>query len=156
MQPLPRIFTPRLVLAPATPADSGDLAALETDPEVMRHLAGGDYLQPRGHEPEVLAARLRDRGDFIGWFALFDDGTINGLRQGEIGYRLHRSHWGHGYASEGVAALVDLAFTQRGFGLLRAEVATANTGSRRVLEKAGFQMASHTQNGELIYDRRPT
>ena len=37
---LPRLITPRLILEPATPADSADLAALETDPEVMRHLAG--------------------------------------------------------------------------------------------------------------------
>ena len=152
---LPRLITPRLILAPATPADSADLAALETDPEVMRHLAGGEYLQPRGHDPEVLAARLRNSGAFIGWFALFDDGPVHGHRQGEIGYRLHRAFWGQGYASEGVAALVDLAFTRLGFGLLRAEVATANSGSRRVLEKASFQLAGQTSKGEVIYDCRP-
>lgn len=153
---LPCLTTARMTLTPATPADSADLAALEDDAQVMRHLVGADYLQPRGHDAEVLAARLRDSGAFIGWFALFDDGQVNGLRQGEIGYRLHHAFWGQGYGTEGVATLVDLAFTRLGFDLLRAEVAAANTGSRRVLEKAGFKKAGHSQNGEVIYDRRPT
>lgn len=154
MYPLPQLTTARLTLIPVTPADEAELAGLETDPEVMRHLAGGDYLKPRGTEPEVLAARLRTDGAFIGWFALFDDGVVNGLRQGELGYRLHRAFWGQGLGSEGARALADQALTWLGFDLLRAEVATANTGSRRVLEKAGFSLAGPVCQDELAYERR--
>lgn len=151
---LPHLVTDRLTLTPVTPADHRDLAALEADPEVMRHLAGGDYLQPRGTEPEVLAARLRRGGRFIGWFAVFDDGLVQGARQGELGYRLHRAFWGQGYASEGALALADLALDALGFDLIRAEVAAGNTGSRRVLEKTGFRLAGSLAAGELAYERR--
>lgn len=154
MQPLHQLTTARLTLTPVTPADQSDLAALETDPEVMRHLASGDYLKPRGTEPEVLAARLRTDGTFIGWFALFDDGVVKGLHQGELGYRLHRAFWGLGLGSEGARALADQALTRLGFDLLRAEVAAANTESRRVLEKTGFVLVGPLNQGELVYERR--
>jgi RimJ/RimL family protein N-acetyltransferase len=77
--------TERLVLRRFTPADVGNLLALDGDPEVMR------YLEPRVKtraqiEAEVLplflgrhqpcpafgrwAADARDSGDFVGWFGL--------------------------------------------------------------------------------------
>jgi RimJ/RimL family protein N-acetyltransferase len=126
------------------------LIALEADTEVMRFLNGGepvpeaglsdaDFLTPRGEEPEVLAAELRESGTFIGWFALFDDGLVDGLRTAEIGYRLARSAWGQGYATEGVQALVGVALDRLGFDRVRAETMATNLASRRVLEKAGFR-----------------
>ncbi len=88
--------TIHLILRPVSPADRADLIALEADIEVMRYLIGGepvpesglldaDFLTPRGEEPEVLAAHHKDSRVFIGWFALFDDGLVDGLRTAEIG-----------------------------------------------------------------------
>lgn len=178
-QPYPsttRIHTPRLALRPVTPADRPALVALEADPEVMRFLNGGlpvpaagcpdaDYLTPRGTEPEVLVAHERSSGRFIGWFALFDDGRVDGLATAELGYRLLRAAWGQGFASEGVAALVADAFHQRGFGRVRAQTMAVNRASCRVLEKTGF-VCTHTvhppsldgvaggEHGERVYERR--
>ena len=146
------INTPRLHLRSVCPADRNDLIALEADAEVMRYLNGGQpvpeagltdagFLTPRGHEPEVLAAHHRESGRFIGWFALFDDGLVDGLRTAEVGYRLARQAWGKGYATEGVLALVETAFGALGFERVRAETMTVNLASRRVLEKAGFHAA---------------
>ena len=67
MTPDFRLVTARLTLRPVTPADRADLVALEAGPLVMRYLNGGapvpeaglpegDFLTPRGTEPEVLAA----------------------------------------------------------------------------------------------------
>ena len=178
MKPLhPRgLSTRRLDLRPTTPADHPQLVALEADPEVMRFLNGGqpvpeagcpdaDYLTPRGTEPEVLVAHERGTGRFIGWFAMFDDGWVDGLRTAETGYRLHRAAWGQGFATEGVAALVEQAFETLGFDRVQARTLAGNTGSRRVLEKAGFhhtgtvfpafvQALPGGQAGEVVYERR--
>jgi RimJ/RimL family protein N-acetyltransferase len=142
--------TAHLILRPVCPGDRADLVALEADVEVMRYLNGGqtalqadlpdaDYLTPRGDEPEVVIAHHRESGAFIGWFALFDDGLVDGLRTAEIGYRLVRSSWGKGYATEGVRALIEAAFDTLGLDRVRAETMTVNRASRRVLEKAGFR-----------------
>lgn len=173
----PRGFsTRRLDLRAVTSADRDHLVALEADPEVMRFLNGGlpvpeagcpdaDFLTPRGTEPEVLVAHERGTGRFIGWFALFDDGLVDGLRTAELGYRLHRAAWGQGFASEGVCALATHAFEDLGFGRIRAQTMAVNLASRRVLEKAGFchtdtvfptclQHLTGGEQGEVLYERR--
>ncbi|MBL9046216.1 MAG: GNAT family N-acetyltransferase [Tabrizicola sp.] len=143
------LTTPRLTLRPVTPADRLDLIALEADPLVMHYLNGGrptpeegltgdDYLTPRGSEPEVMAAHERATGQFIGWFAFFDDGMVDGTRTAELGYRLAREFWGKGYATEGVTVLIAQAFDHWGFGAVRANTMTVNAGSRRVMEKSGM------------------
>jgi RimJ/RimL family protein N-acetyltransferase len=170
--------TSHLILRPVSSSDRADLIALEADVEVMRYLNGGqtvpeaglldaDFLTPRGEEPEVLAAHHSQNGAFVGWFALFDDGLVDGLRTAEIGYRLVRSAWGKGYATEGVRALVDAAFDSLGFDRIRAETMTVNQASRRVLEKAGLRhiktsFPDHTppvpraERGDAIYEIRKT
>lgn len=164
----PTLHTARLVLTRVTPADRADLVALEADPEVMRFLNGGqpvpeagwpdaDFLTPRGTEPEVMAARLRATGEFVGWFALFDDGDLCGARTAEVGYRLRRACWGQGYATEGVQALLVEAFERQAFDTVRAQTMATNLGSRRVLEKLGFahvdtvfpDSLAHLAGGEL-------
>ncbi len=146
-----QLLTPRMTLRPVTPADRDDLVRLEADPEVMLYLNGGlmtpeqglsdvDYLTPRGTEPEVMAAHQRTTGEFLGWFALFDEGHIEGERTAELGYRLQRCAWGQGYATEGAHALVSHAFSV-GVTCVLAKTAVLNVASRRVLEKAGFHLA---------------
>jgi RimJ/RimL family protein N-acetyltransferase len=178
MRPDFRLNTSRLTLRPVRSADRADLIALETDAEVMRYLNGGqpvpdtgllnvDFLTPRGEEPEVLATHHKSSGVFIGWFALFDDGLVDGLRIVEIGYRLNRAAWGKGYATEGVRALIDAAFGPLGYDRVRAETMAVNQGSRRVMDKAGFRhiktvFPKHANPipgsalGEVIYEIRKT
>jgi len=170
--------TAHLTLRPVSPADRADLIALEADAEVMRYLNGGlpvpdtgyfdaDFLTPRGEEPEVLAAHHQSSGAFIGWFCLFDDGVVDGLRTAEIGYRLRRAAWGKGYATEGVRALIESAFNSLGFDRVRAETMTVNQASRRVMEKAGLRhintvfhnsasLIPGAEQGEVIYEIRKT
>jgi RimJ/RimL family protein N-acetyltransferase len=172
------LSTTRLTLRPVTGDDRANLIALEADAEVMRYLNGGqpvpeaglldaDFLTPRGDEPEVLAAHRCASGTFIGWFALFDDGVVDGLHTAEIGYRLCRAAWGNGYATEGVSALIEAAFDVMGFDRVRAETMAVNQASRRVMEKAGFRhvqtvFSKHNppipgaEQGEVIYEIRKT
>lgn len=176
MTPDFRLNTQRLTLRPVIPADRADLVALEADPEVMRYLnggrpvpeaglPGGDYLTPRGTEPEVMSAHDTATGRFVGWFAFFDDGLQDGLHCAEIGYRLTREGWSRGLATEGVRALIAQAFDHWGFDCIRAQTMTVNLGSRRVMEKAGMRHVATTfpafadviprsEEGEVIYEIR--
>ena len=57
----------------------------------------------------------------------------------EIGYWLGVKHWGKGYATEAVRALIDHAFTDLDCEALQSAARVTNPASRRVLEKCGFQ-----------------
>lgn len=142
--------TARLTLRPCHPSDCADFIALERDPEVMRYLNGGrrvdraqngpdtSFLMPDGTEPHLWTGRRTGSGDFVGWFCLWRDSEI----QAELGYRLQRSAWGQGLATEGASALVNWGFEGAGYEKIVSTTMTVNTGSRRVLEKLGF---SHTR-----------
>jgi len=134
-----------MTLSPCCPADAADFIGLELDPEVMRFLNGGAvdhdatdpaaFLMPRGTEPYVWTAR-RTAGDaFVGWFSLYpEDETL-----AELGYRLRRSDWGTGLASEGARALVGWGFERGGYERIVATTMAVNLGSRRVMEKIGMR-----------------
>jgi RimJ/RimL family protein N-acetyltransferase len=57
----------------------------------------------------------------------------------ELGYRLRPAVWGRGLATEGAGLLVRRAFTSLGVDRVVATTMAVNTGSRRVLEKAGLR-----------------
>lgn len=57
----------------------------------------------------------------------------------ELGYWVIPEHQGNGYASETVDLLVEYCFAERRLHKIDARVLAFNDGSRRVLEKAGFE-----------------
>ena len=57
----------------------------------------------------------------------------------ELGYWLGVKHWGKGYATEAVRAVIDQAFTDLDCEAVQAAARVTNPASRRVLEKCGFQ-----------------
>jgi RimJ/RimL family protein N-acetyltransferase len=158
-----RVFleTDRLTLRRFTEADEENLFELNSDPEVMRFLTGGKPT-PRDEVraaiiPVFLGYYERFEGfgfwaavetataQFLGWFhfrpPLGDEGTPAGWDEdgvAELGYRLRRSAWGKGYATEGSRALIGKGFTEFGVRRVVAETMAGNWGSRRVLEKSGL------------------
>ena len=81
-------------------------------------------------------------GPFLGWFHFRPDPDgprSDGTRAGvELGYRLRRSAWGMGYATEGSRALIRKGFTELSVDRVFAETMAVNIASRRVMEKAGL------------------
>jgi len=57
----------------------------------------------------------------------------------ELGYWLGVEHWGKGYATEALQALIDYMFNEFDHPALQAGARVTNPQSRRVLEKCGFQ-----------------
>ena len=149
----PFLETERLVLRGFTPDDVDGLVALDSDPEVMRFINGGEPADPALIRTQTLPRLLHDypvlgtRGywaaeekaarTFLGWFELrpLEEHSAAVV---ELGYRLHRAAWGKGYATEGCRALVATAFTELGVERITANTMAVNTGSRRVMEKLGM------------------
>jgi RimJ/RimL family protein N-acetyltransferase len=171
--------TDRLQLRRFTSNDVDNLVFLDSDPEVMRFLTKGKPTPRSTVENEVLPAILddyargplgrwaaieRSTGDFVGWLAL-KPREGGGAREAELGYRLRRSSWGVGYATEGSRALIHKAFTELDVQRITAETMAVNNASRRVMEKSGLKYLRTfhlhwddpipgTEHGEVEYELR--
>ena len=160
--------TPRLVIRQFTEDDVDNLFNLNSDPEVMRYLTGGrptpreeirDRLIPfhlsvygRLDRLGTWAAESTATGEFLGWFHFRPGHGSDDITNIELGYRLRRSSWNKGYATEGSRALVTMGFTGLGVGRVFALTMTANTASRRVMEKCGLTLVRTTpyEGAEVI------
>jgi RimJ/RimL family protein N-acetyltransferase len=60
----------------------------------------------------------------------------------ELGYWLGVKHWGKGYATEAVRAMIDHIFADTDAEAIQSSARVTNPASRRVLEKCGFQWSS--------------
>ncbi|TMR23857.1 GNAT family N-acetyltransferase [Nonomuraea turkmeniaca] len=139
--------TDRLILRRFTESDADHLFPLHNDPDVMRYLNGGrpaprkvivEETLPRFIASGFFAAIEKPPGTFLGWFHLRAP-QGEPADEPEIGYRLHKSAWGKGYATEGSLALIDKAFAELGARRVFAQTMTVNRGSRRVMEKCGLR-----------------
>lgn len=149
--------TARLVLRAFRDDEAGGdierLVALDSDPEVMRFINGGRPTSRTFVVERVLpqlthdhpctgtrgfwAAEEKATGTFLGWFE-FRPVAGDSADVVELGYRLNRAAWGHGYATEGARALIAKGFTDLGVRKVTADTMYVNSGSRRVMEKAGL------------------
>ena len=146
--------TERLALRRFTAKDVDVLAELDGDPEVMRYVTGGITTSREEIETQVLPAFLayyerysgygfwaaveKSSGGFVGWFH-FRPAKDSPPGEIELGYRLLKSAWGRGYATEGARALVDKGFAELGVERVVAFTMVVNVASRRVMEKAGLR-----------------
>jgi RimJ/RimL family protein N-acetyltransferase len=147
--------TERLVLRRFGVDDADHLVDLDADPDVMRFVTGGVPTSRAEIENEFLPAFLgyyeryegygfwavieKATGEFLGWFHFRPrPGAVSG--EVELGYRLRKSAWGRGYATEGSRALIRKGFTELGVRRVTAEAMAVNTASRRVMEKAGLKL----------------
>ena len=147
--------TDRLVLRRFTMADADNLVSLDADPDVMRFVTGGIPTSREEIQNEVLPAFLgyyqryegygfwaaieKETGEFLGWFH-FRPRPDSAPGEVELGYRLRKSAWGKGYATEGSRALIRKGFTEFGVQRVFAEAMAVNRASRRVMEKAGLTL----------------
>ncbi len=148
------IETPRLRLRRLDARHRVAFAALNADPEVMRHFsdvldrAESDALVARIEARRVetgfcfAAAERRADGAFVGLVGLGRmqlpevprlDGAV------EVGWRLARAHWGRGYATEAAGAWLDWGFAALGVAEIVAITVPANLRSRAVMHRLGME-----------------
>jgi RimJ/RimL family protein N-acetyltransferase len=72
-----------------------------------------------------------------------------------IGYVIHRSHWGRGFASEAVKRITRILEDDPKITRIWATCALENIGSVRVLEKCGYQQECILKNW-IVYPAQGT
>jgi RimJ/RimL family protein N-acetyltransferase len=83
---------------------------------------------------EVVAS-----GDFIGFVGLWPVWfTAHFTPAVEVGWRLSRSHWGHGLAPEAARAAIDDGFARLDLDEIVSLTSTGNVRSQRVMQKLGM------------------
>jgi RimJ/RimL family protein N-acetyltransferase len=141
--------TERLTLSRFTDQDVELLVGLDSDPEVMRFLTGEptpraevenvvlpDILKVYAEHPGLGTFKAEDGEGFVGWFGLQPTAEVKTVG---VGYRLNRTAWGKGYATEGTRALIDKAFGELGMERVVADTMAVNHRSRAVMRRSGLR-----------------
>ena len=147
------IRTARLTLRRAEPRDLADLH------EVMRQPAAMRYWSTLPHPDLATTGRWLERKlaeDSAGSveFVVEHQGRVIGTAGGgilpEIGYILHPDHWGKGFATEAMRAVIDFAFANHPVDHLMADVDPRNAASSALLRRLGFSLTGHAKNTFLV------
>ncbi len=160
--PLP---TPRLLIRPFAAGDAEQLHSRRNDPDVARW-QNWTLPYPRERAEAVVADVMAMDGPanddwWMATIAQADTGEVVGdlavnltwdSRCAEVGYTLARPHWGKGYASEAVTAIVEYLFEQVGVTRVAGTLHPENRASAMVLERAGFVFEGHTRLSYWVGD----
>ncbi len=147
--------TPRFVIRDITLADEADMFEMDSDPEVHRYL-GNKPMQTREEVRNYITMLLKQRADngicrwavvgkqtneMVGWvgFRLMTEPVNGHVNYYDFGYRLKRSSWNKGVASEAGKASLEYGINVLGFKPVYAMTDVGNGASRHVLEKLGFR-----------------
>jgi len=149
---VPELRTERLLMRQWRDDDRPRFAAMNADPEVMGFFPA---LLSRTESDAFMGrieARFAENGwglwavevpevaPFIGFVGLnpmpLDVPCSPAV---EVGWRLAKEHWGHGYATEGGTAALGVAFVDFGLEEVVSMTSRLNTRSSRVMERLGMQ-----------------
>ena len=164
------IETDRLILRAFLETDREPWAAMNADPEVMRHFPATLSREEADAVIERVNSRIAETG--AGFWALErkEDGAFLGFAglnriahehlpifgQWEVGWRLARHAWGQGYASEAGAAALAHGFGRMGLPRILAYTAVTNTPSEAVMQRLGMRRAAEMDfDHPLIAADRP-
>ena len=162
---MPDLTTDRLLLRQWRDSDREPFAALNADPAVMEHFPklvsreDSDALVDRAsasiadHGWGLWAVEVRATGEFIGFTGLsvpsFEAPFLPGV---EIGWRLAKSAWGNGYATEAARAALAYGFGPVDLSEILSFTATTNIPSQRVMQKIGM---TRDEDGDFDHPRLP-
>src|SRR5881394_814259 len=140
--------TDRLKLRMLRESDFDAYAEMCADPEVMRYIGDGQPLSRpmawrklamvvghwslRGYG--LWAAEERSSGALAGYVGCWNPDGWPGL---ELGWTLHRSFWGKGYATEGARVALQYVFNQLNQPHIISLIHPENAASIRVAQRLG-------------------
>lgn len=157
--------TARLLLRSWTEADRVPFAELNADPAVMEYFPS---LLSRS-QSDAMVDRIEDgfQRNGFGLWAVEVVGVAPfigfvGLSRAvfpahftpavEIGWRLAREHWGHGYATEAGREVIRFAFDDLALDEIVSFTSVVNRRSRAVMERLGMQ---RDRNGDFQHTALP-
>ena len=156
------LWTERLILRRYRPEDAEELYRyLGSDPEQARYSGWNPYATLEMAQETVRSFIDRyDDEHFYSWVMDIDDvvvGTIGAYDyrddQIETGFSVVRGWQGRGLATEALEKVLEYLTDNEGISCVTAWCAAENTGSRRVLEKAGMQLVRTEKDGLLVGEK---
>jgi len=159
-----QLHTPRLVLRQLQAQDWPLFLQLHRAPGVLDLVADPmgeaqirqrfDERLPVWHKQSsqwlCLLISERDGGRPVGVTGFLDAWQPH--HQAEVGYLLFPEQQGRGYATESLREVVRFALDDCAYHKLTATVTAGNAGSRKVLEKVGFQLEGVLREHFLLRD----
>jgi len=154
---MPILETARLTFREMGLADRDFVGSMLSDPEVMRFYP--EELRRAGAEPWIERQLARYRRDGHGlWLVLEKESgepigqvglamqDVNGVREPEVGYLIHRPFWRRGFATEAARAVRDHAFSRLDKPRVVSLIRPANTPSRAVAAKLGMKVEGRARD----------
>lgn len=144
------ISSERLTLRSWRSSDADDFAEMNADAEVMADLGGPLSRELSDQKLERFQRSFRHDGltrwvvrspddRFLGYCGIVEQAEDHPLGvHHEIGWRLTRQSWGHGYATEAAAAALEDSFDRVGCSEVFAYTAADNARSQAVMTKLGL------------------
>jgi len=155
--------TPRLILRPFEESDAEAAHVWFSDPEIFRFYTYGPY-----RSVEETATRIHDyrpqfeKTGFGKWIVIDkttgipigDAGLMLEEETGEVhvGYKIARSCWGRGFATEAVQEWVRQGFEERDLGRIAALIHPENAASIRVVQKLKFSFSTHRREAGIDWN----
>ena len=145
--------TDRLLLREYVEEDAEAFFKVNSDPEVLRYVPDKALLNVEQARQILIehpiadyrkygfgrgACILKSTGEQIGFAGLK---YLEELGEVDVAFRLMRTHWGQGLATEAALASVRFGFTDLGLKRIIGLVMPENLASVRVLEKTGLRYA---------------
>ena len=163
-----QLHTPRLVLRRHVAEDAEILHRVFGLDEAMYRYSGWNPYATANLAEETVQDFIGSysREDFYGW-AIEQDGQLVGTvgaydfdpctKSIEIGLSIRRDRWGEGLGTEALSAVLEYLTGPEGIQCVHAWCAASNTGSRRVMEKAGMVLTGTEPDGlevcGKVYDK---
>jgi RimJ/RimL family protein N-acetyltransferase len=142
---IPVLETKRLALRAPRLEDAKTVARLANDRRIAENTARIPHPYKMADAETFIRGANKGAGEAVFLITLRDKTVIGACgitaqeATPELGYWLGVPHWGNGYATEALHAMIDYAFADLAHGALQAGARVTNPASRRVLEKCGFQ-----------------
>ncbi|MEM6320523.1 MAG: GNAT family N-acetyltransferase [Bacteroidota bacterium] len=153
------IETERLIIREMGQNDINEMLALHSDPEVHRYL-GNKTITSRKKMEQIINSLVQQYDDygvgrwamihkqtkaFIGWTGLeFVTKTVNQHQNFyDLGYRLVKTYWGQGFATESAIASIQYGFDQLNLPTINAMADKENGASNYILKKIGLQFVKN-------------
>ena len=138
----------RVLLRRWRDSDREPFAALNADPEVMRYFPStmtreqsdamvdwaGGLLDERGWG--LWAVEVPGVAPFVGFVGLNVPSFMPEVV--EVGWRLAKEHWGHGYATEAAREALRVGFEDVGLDEIVSFTSVPNVPSQRVMQRIGM------------------
>jgi ribosomal-protein-alanine N-acetyltransferase len=160
--------TERLILRELLPTDRNGLFAVDSDPDVNIYLGNNPVktIEQTDDIIKFIRKQYIDNGigrwamiekssnNFIGWagLKLIRELTNNRIDYYDLGYRLNKSYWGKGFATEAARASLQYGFNTLNLNEIYAIADSKNVASRNVIEKVGLKFIETFNYSDTDHD----